>query len=66
MTTSLAARAQQKPVPVVGYLGGASPDGFAPFVAAFRQGLSETGYAEGHNAAIESAGRMVAMIGYRL
>jgi putative ABC transport system substrate-binding protein len=34
----LAARAQQ-PMPVIGFLNGASPDSYAPMVAAFRQGL---------------------------
>ncbi len=38
---------------MIGYLGGASPGPFAPFVAAFRQGLRETGYVEGQNLAIE-------------
>jgi len=46
-------RAQVKPMPVIGYLGGASPGPFGPFVAAFRQGLNETGYVEGQNLAIE-------------
>ncbi|HWZ67712.1 MAG TPA: ABC transporter substrate-binding protein [Stellaceae bacterium] len=53
MTASHALRAQQKALPVVGYLGGASPGPFAPFVATFRQGLSEAGYDEGQNLAIE-------------
>jgi putative tryptophan/tyrosine transport system substrate-binding protein len=46
-------RAQQKPMPVIGYLGFASPGPFAPLVAALRQGLSETGYVEGQNVGIE-------------
>jgi putative ABC transport system substrate-binding protein len=40
-------------MPVVGFLSGVSPGSYAPFVAAFRQGLSETGYVEGQNVAIE-------------
>jgi hypothetical protein len=42
----LAARAQQPGLPVVGFLSGASPAPFAHLVAAFRQGLGETGYVE--------------------
>jgi putative ABC transport system substrate-binding protein len=40
-------------MPVVGFLNGTSPGPAAPFVAAFHQGLSETGYVEGQNLAIE-------------
>ena len=46
-------RAQHKAMPVIGFLGGASPGPNAPFVAAFHQGLSETDYVEGQNLAIE-------------
>jgi putative ABC transport system substrate-binding protein len=42
----LTARAQRPTLPVVGFLNSASPDGYAPMVAAFRQGLKETGYVE--------------------
>jgi ABC-type uncharacterized transport system substrate-binding protein len=49
----LAARAQQRAVPVIGFLNGASPDGYGPFVAAFRQGLKEADYVDGQNATIE-------------
>ena len=40
------ARAQQSRMPVVGFLNSASPDGYVPMVAAFRQGLKEGGYLE--------------------
>jgi putative tryptophan/tyrosine transport system substrate-binding protein len=46
------AHAQQPAMPVIGFLNGASPEAYAPFVAAFRQGLKETGYIEGENVAV--------------
>jgi putative ABC transport system substrate-binding protein len=45
--------AQQKALPVIGYLHYGSPGPFARFVEAFHRGLSETGYVEGQNLAIE-------------
>ena len=53
MTAARAPRAQQKKMPVVGFLSGASPAPSAPYLAAFLQGLSESGYVEGQNVAIE-------------
>jgi putative ABC transport system substrate-binding protein len=46
-------RAQQSRVPVIGYLDGRSPGLAAAFVAAFRQGVSQTGFVEGQNLVIE-------------
>ena len=49
----LTAGAQQGATPVVGFLGGTSPDTLADRLRAFRQGLKDTGYIEGENLAIE-------------
>jgi putative tryptophan/tyrosine transport system substrate-binding protein len=49
----LVLRAQQPAVPVIGFLNGASPEKYEPFVSAFLQGLKETGYTESQNVIIE-------------
>src|SRR5215469_3652831 len=51
ITAASPLHAQQKAMPVIGYLNTSSSG--PPLVAAFKQGLSETGYVEGHNVAIE-------------
>ncbi|HEV2549356.1 MAG TPA: ABC transporter substrate-binding protein [Stellaceae bacterium] len=48
-----AARAQQTPMPVIGFLNSAWPAPWAPRVAAFKIGLGQVGYVEGQNVAIE-------------
>jgi putative ABC transport system substrate-binding protein len=47
------ALAQSRTIPVIGFLNTASPQNWAPYVAAFRAGLNEGGYAEGRNVEIE-------------
>jgi putative ABC transport system substrate-binding protein len=47
------ARAQQPAMPVIGFLHSGSPELFAARVAAFHQGLNDTGFVEGRNVAIE-------------
>jgi putative ABC transport system substrate-binding protein len=53
MTTAHHLRAQQKAMPVIGFLNIGSLGPNAPYLAAFQQGLNETGYFEGQNLAIE-------------
>ena len=53
ITAALSAGAQQKAMPVIGYLSSTSPGSNAPWVEAFCQGLQENGYVEGQNVAIE-------------
>jgi ABC-type uncharacterized transport system substrate-binding protein len=52
-TWPLAAHGQQPAMPVIGFMSGRSPEDSAYLVAAFRQGLSEGGFVEGQNVAIE-------------
>jgi ABC-type uncharacterized transport system substrate-binding protein len=49
----LAARAQQREMPLIGFLDTRSPEAFVERLRGFRQGLREAGYAEGENVAIE-------------
>jgi putative tryptophan/tyrosine transport system substrate-binding protein len=53
ITAAPAAGAQQKAMPVIGYLSGSAAGPSAPSLAAFHQGLNETGYVAGQNVAIE-------------
>ena len=49
----VAARAQQRPMPVIGFLSSFSPN--AQFTAAFNQGLKELGFIDGQNVVIEGS-----------
>jgi len=49
----LTARAQQPPMPVIGFLGTASANGYDAFLASFRDGLKAAGFVEGRDATIE-------------
>lgn len=62
----LAVRAQQRVLPVVGFVNVASvKGGYAPFLSAFLKGLSETGYVDGQNVTINTAGRRADQINYQ-
>jgi ABC-type uncharacterized transport system substrate-binding protein len=49
----LAARAEQSPMPVIGFLNPSSADGWESRLRAFRQGLKDEGFVEGENVAVE-------------
>jgi ABC-type uncharacterized transport system substrate-binding protein len=53
LAVPLATCAQQPAMPVIGLLSSATPEGHAPFIVAFRQGLQAVGYVEGQNVAID-------------
>src|SRR5436190_12890486 len=53
VTWPFAANAQQPAMPVIGFMSGRSPEDSEHLVAAFRQGLGETGFVEGQNVSIE-------------
>src|SRR5271170_6085279 len=53
MAVAGSVRAQQKAMPVIGFLSSGLRGSAAPFMAGFLQGLSEAGYVEGQNVAIE-------------
>ena len=56
-------RAQQPAMPIIGFLSSRSPAESTAVVAAFRQGLRETGFVEGRNSRSRSAGRKVITTG---
>ena len=64
-TWPLAARAQQRAMPVVGFVSVASAKGYAPQLSGFLKGLSETGYVVAVTSRLNTAGRRVELIGCR-
>src|ERR1700732_3024485 len=52
----IAARAQQPALPVIGLISGSPANASAGLIAAFRKGLSETGYVDGQNVTVEYHG----------
>ena len=61
----LTARGQQAAMPVIGYLYSGTPETSASWLAAFRKGLSESGFSEGRNVAIEYRWATTTPHGYR-
>ena len=53
VTWPLGARGQQAGLPVVGFVNGGAADAAARYLAAFRKGLSETGFVENRNVTVE-------------
>jgi putative tryptophan/tyrosine transport system substrate-binding protein len=49
----VAARAQQRSMPIIGFLNSLSREGWLAYLAAFHQGLKEAGYVDGQNVTIE-------------
>ncbi len=63
LTAAPALRAQQKTMPVIGFLGSTSPGPYAAFVAAFHRGLGEMATLRDKTWRSNTAGRREAMIG---
>src|SRR5215471_3444976 len=53
ITVARGLHSQQKPMPLIGYLSIGLPSPAGPGATAFRRGLTEAGYVEGQNVAIE-------------
>jgi putative ABC transport system substrate-binding protein len=54
--------AQQSPIPLVGFIRSGTPEAGAGMLAAFLKGLSETGFVEGRNLAIEALTRTISIV----